>query len=520
MSGIVGVKPLVLVLLDGWGIRAEREGNALAMARTPIYDRLASTFPQTLLAASGDAVGLAAGKPGNAKAGFLTLGAGRPVEQSLLRINRAIQQDDAQGISSNPVLLKLVQRARSRGGAVHLIGMLSPGGIAGHQHHLAVLAALLSHEGVEVWVHAVMDGQDSNPQGGVEYLAEFLDDIAGADHAALGSLMGRAYAFDEPADSDLLKTALKAIATAEAPRTEYPSAHLGQAYDKGINDDRISPVVTQRYRGMRQDDAVLLVNLQPDLGRILLEALLDGPAAALLSGVCSLCELDGKARQHVEPLFTQTPVEPTLSETISRAGLSQLLLTETIAETNLSLFLRGGFSKIYDGETIGVAETPPFAKIEKRPDLAAADLAAEAIEAMRKAERDLLVLHMPNVAILGRTGNMRATVEAAEAVDKYLGKIAAQVEKRGATMIVTSAFGKGETMQNLETGAPWRGPTTSRTPFIFVDPVARGHGLALRSGTLSDVAPTVLELLGLDVPTEMTGRSLLAGAEQASRVPA
>ncbi len=520
MSGIIGVRPLVLVLLDGWGVRAEREGNALALARTPIYDRLAGSSSQTSLTASGEAVGLAAGRPGNAKAGFLTLGAGRPVEQALPRINRAIQQDDAHAISTNPVLVNLVQRARSHGGAIHLIGMLSPGGVDGHQHHLAVLAALLSHEGVDVWIHAVMDGQDSKPQGGIEYLAEFLDDIAGAEHAALGSVMGRAFAFDEPSEGDLLKTALKAIATAEAPRTEYPSAHLGQAYTKGINDDRVSPVITQRYRGIRQDDAVLLVNLQPDLGRTLLEALLDGPTAFLLSGVASLSEIDGHARPRVEPLFAQPPVAPTLSETVARAGLSQLLLTETISETNLSLFLRGGFTKIYDRETLGVAETPPLAKIEKKPELAAADLAAEAIEAIRKAERDLVILHMPNVAVLGRTGNLRATVEAAEAIDKYLGKVAAQVEKRGATMIMTSAFGKGELMLDPATGTPWRGPTSSSTPFVLADPASRANGIDLRPGTLADVAPTVLSLLGLDIPSAMTGHSLLARAEQASRVSA
>ncbi|MEN6541663.1 2,3-bisphosphoglycerate-independent phosphoglycerate mutase [Parvibaculum sp.] len=517
MSGFVGVRPLVLVLLDGWGIRAEREGNALAMARTPIYDRLAAASAQTLLSASGEDVGLSAGKPGNARAGYLTLGAGRPVEQSILRVNRAIQQDDARAISANPALTRLVQRARSRGGAIHLVGMISPGGIAGHQHHLAVLAALLSHEGVQVWVHAVMDGQDAARQGGVDYLSEFFDDISGAEHASLGTIMGRAYAFDEPSEGDLLKSAMKAILTAEAPRTEYPTAYLSEVYRKGLADDRVPPAVSTKYRGIRQDDALLLVNLQPDLGRLLIEAMLDGPAASLLSGLASLCELDGRARPHVEPLFAAPPVTPTLSETIARAGRSQLLLTETIAETNLSLFMRGGVGNIHDGETIGVAESPPFAKLEKRPELATTDLVAEAIDAVRKGDRDFVALHMPNVAILGRTGNLRATVDAAEAIDKQLGRLAAQVEKRGAAMVVTSAFGKGEVMVDPATGAPWRGPTSSRTPFIVS---GIGKSSMLRPGTLADVAPTLLDLMGIEVPQGMTGLSLLAGAEQAARVTA
>lgn len=516
---MIGVRPLVLVLLDGWGICAEREGNALAQARTPIYDRLAGTSPHAVLAASGEAVGLPAGRPGNAQAGYMTLGAGRPVTQSLVHINRAIQDDGAQSIGANPVFTQIVQRVRPLGGAVHLIGMASPGGIAGHQHHLAVLAALLSHEGVQVWIHAVTDGRDTSPQAGIDCLAELLDDTAGAENATLASLMGRAFAFDDPADPAALAAAVKAIADADAPYTEYPAAHLDQCYLKGMADDRIAPVITQKYRGIRQDDAVFLVNLRPDLGRGLMEALLASPAARLLAGAYSLCELDGPARERVEPLFSEAPARPTLSETLSRAGRTQLLLTETIAETNLSLFLRGGTSTIFNGETIGVAETPPLAKLERRPELAAADLVAEAIASIKKADRDFLVLNLPNVAVLGRTGNLRATIEAAEAVDKSLGKLAAQIEKRGGVMAITGAFGKGEIMVDAETGKPWRGPTRSNMPFTLAGLPARERR-ELRFGTLADVAPTILGLLDVPVPEAMTGRSLILDPEQADRVTA
>jgi 2,3-bisphosphoglycerate-independent phosphoglycerate mutase len=516
MSGTIGVRPLVLVLLDGWGIRAEHEGNALAAARTPIYDRLAGGSPHAILTASGEAVGLAPGRPGNAQAGYMTLGAGRPITQNLLRVNRAMQADDPESIADHPVFRRIVQRVRPLGGAVHLVGLVSPAGIAGHQNHLAVLAALLSHEGVQVWIHAVTDGIDAASQGGIGYLTELLDDTAGAEHAAVGSVIGRALILDEPTDPAAMASALKAIATAEAPRTEYPTAHLDQCYLKGIDDDRVPPVVTPRYRGIRQDDAVFLVNLRADSGRSFMEALVASPTAGLLSGAYSLCEIAGSARSYVEPFFPAEPVPATLSETVARAGRSQLLLTETISETNLSLFLRGGTSQIFDGETLGVAETP-LSKIEKRPELAAGDLLAEALDEIKKAERDLLILNLVNVAAVGRTGNMRATVEAAEAIDKCLGKLAAQVEKRGGLLAITSAFGKGELMIDPDTGRPWRGTTRSNVPFTLV---GKSAGAALRFGTLADVAPTILSLLDIPVPEEMSGSSLLVGAEQASRVSA
>ncbi len=512
MNGMIGIRPLVLVLLDGWGICAEREANALAQARTPVYDRLAGSYPHTVLTAAGPDVGVAPGKPGNVQAGYMALGAGRPIEQDIARVNRAIQDDGPHGLGANPILQKLIQRVRPLGGAVHLIGTVSPGGVAGHQHHLAVLAAMLSHEGLKVFVHGIMDGIDVTPQSGITCVTELLDDIAGAEHAQLASLTGRSLALDETADAASILATWKAIADADAPRTDYLTTHLDQCYGKGLNDDRIPSAIAQSYRGIRRDDAVFFVNLRPDLGTSLMQALNDNGIGSLLSAANSLMALDGEGLDWVEPLFAPLKQPITLGETLSQAGLTQLLLTETIAERNFSLFWRAGTNRLFDGETLALAETPPLAKMEKRPELAATDLTIEAINAIKAGERDLIVVNFTNVALLGRTGNMRATIEAAESIDKYLGKIAAQVEKRGLTMIVTSAFGRAEKMADLDTGKDWRGPTASNVPFTLVAPNL-GHAPrnALRFGTLADVAPTVLALLGVAKPTSMTGTSLLVG---------
>lgn len=510
MSGIVGVKPLVLVLLDGWGIRAEREANALALARTPVYDRLAGTYPHTVLTASGADVGLAPGRPGNLQAGYMTLGAGRPVEQDILRVNRAIQDEGPASLAANPALQKLVQRVRPLGGTVHLIGMVSPGGVAGHQNHLAVLAALLSHEGVKVSIHGITDGIDTGPQSGLTHLTELMDDIAGAELAELASLTGRALALDETADSAKIKSVWKALADADAPRTEYLSAHLDQCYSKGLSDDQIPTAIAQNYRGLRRDDAVLFANLRPDLGVSLMQDLLASEIGAYLSAFASLVPLEGTGLGVIDPMLPARTPPASFTRIVSDAGLSQFLLAETMAERNLGLFWRGGINRIYDRETLALAETP-LAKLEKRPELSAADLTAEAIRAIKAREHDFIAINFANVALLARTGNQRSTIEAAEAIDKYLGKIAAQVEKQGAVMAITSAYGSGEMMVDPETGEAWRGPTGSNMPFTLVGPslAARPRDY-LRFGTLADVAPTLLALLGLPQPSGMTGHSLIA----------
>lgn len=523
MAAMTGVRPLVLVLLDGWGVRAEREGNALALARTRIYDRLAADGQTVTIDASGEAVGLAPGKPGHAQAAYATLGAGRPVEPPAARITRAFQDEGPAGIAAHPVLRQIVSRVRPLGGAVHLVGAMTPTGIAGHQHYLAVLAALLSHEGVKVWVHAVMDGQDTRPQSGIEYLSEFLEDIAGAENAELGSVLGRSFGFDDLSDPAAIAAAWRALTNAEAPSTEYPTAYLDQGYRKGLNDDRIPPAITPAYRGIRQDDAVFLVNLQPDHGQGLLGALIDPVAAGLaeknpaLSGVYSLVRLAAPLGEEVTALFEPLSFRGSFAESLARAGLRQLTLTETVAEVNLWNFARGGETSLFDGETVLVTDTPPLALAEKKPELAASVITEALLSALKKGEHDVIVANFPNAGVLGRTGNLRATVDAIESIDKYLGKIAAQVDKRGGTLVLCGTYGKAELMQDPETGGPWRSTTSSPVALV----VAGGpKGLALREGTLADVAPTLLALVGAETPSEMTGRSLLAPADQPDRVSA
>lgn len=524
MSAKSGVKPLVLALLDGWGIRGERDGNAIALARTPIYDRLAATWPRTELAAYGEALGLPPGQPGHMQAAYAALGAGRAVEPPATRIARAFSGGGAGGIENHPVLRELIARVRPLGGAVHLIGMVTPSRIAGYQHYMAVLAALLSHEGVKVWVHAVMDGQDAQPQAGIGHLQEFLDDISGAEHAELGSVFGRSHGFDEGGDPAALATAWRAIAQADAPYTEYPTAYLDECYRKGLDDDRVPPRLGSAYRGIRQDDAVLLVNLQPDHGHALIAALTDPASQGLagkppaLAGVYTLVKLANPLPVEAKPLFDAISFRPSLAGHLSEAGLRQLTLCESIAETAMSNMLRGGAAALFPGETILVTDTPPASQIERKPELAAATLTNELLDALKKGEHDMITVGFPNAAVLGRTGNLKTTVNAVEAIDKCLGKIAAQIDKKGGMLILCGTYGKAERMTDPDRGTPNRRTTAAAVPFVMAGG-DRKAALA-RGGSLADVAPTLLHLFGIGAPAEMNGRSLLLPAEQRDAVGA
>lgn len=512
MSTKSGVRPLVLALLDGWGIRGEREGNAIALARTPIYDRLAATWPRTELAASGEALGLPAGQPGHAQAAYAALGAGRAVETPASRIARAFSGDGADSIASHPVLREIISCVRPLGGAVHLIGMVTPSRIAGYQHYMAVLAALLSHEGVKVWVHAVMDGQDTNPQGGIFHLQEFLDDISGAENAELGSVFGRAHGFDEGGEASALAAVWRAISQADAPYTEYPTAYLDECYRKGLDDDRVPPRLGSTYRGIRQDDAVLLVNLQPDHGHALVSALTDPASQGLpgtapaLAGVYTLVRHAHPLPVEAQPLFEAISFGPSLAGHFAEAGLRHLTLAETIAEAAMSNFLRGGAPALFPGETILVTDTPPASQIERKPELAAATLTNELLAALKKGEHDVITVGFPNAAVLGSTGNLKATVNAVEAIDKYLGKIAAQIDKKGGMLVLCGTYGKAERMTDPDTGLPLRRTTSAPVPFVMI---GGDRHAALARGTLADVAPTLLDLFGIGAPAQMNGQSLL-----------
>jgi len=520
MSRPTKIEPLVFAILDGWGNRAEAAANTIANAKTPIYDRLAARGIRTMVAAGGEAVGLPADHPGNAEAGHRALGAGRAEPQFANRIASAIAGTAGEKFANNPELLKLIQKTRSVGGAVHLIGLISPAAVQGHQYHLAVLAALLSHEGIQVWIHAILDGEDTGAQEGADFLAEFLNDIEGAENAALATVMGRRYALDRQHRPTHLAQAIKTIAEADAPVAEYPVPHIVSCYERGLSDADVPPVIMSGYGGLRQDDVPLLALLRADSASPLMAALVGDdtapqalPNPVNISAAFSLTPMAPPLDASVQALFEEPRLSGTLSEALAAAGKRQLYLSDATFPAGLGWYQRGGRTTDLDGETHVILPGHKRQQFDKKPELAALDIADEAVKQIKAGNADVVIIHFPNVALAAHSGNAVLARKAAEIVDKALGKITAILEKRGGSLMIVGSHGNAEDMRRDEQGAANSRNTRAAVPLVIDGPRDLNASMALKPGHMADVAPTLLSLLGLNSPGEMTGHSLLVSNE-------
>ncbi len=520
MARATNKEPVVLAILDGWGNRADTDGNAIANAKTPIFDRLAARGMRTMLAASGEAVGLGPDQPGNVEAGHRAIGAGRTEPQFAVRVNAAFAGDGQEPIAHNRELQDLILKARSVGGAIHLVGLVSPAGVEGHQYHLAVLAALMSHENVQVWIHAILDGEDTSAQSGADCLGELLHDIEGAENAQLASVMGRRYAFDRLQREGQTGLALKAIAEAGAISVDFAVPYVAECYDKGLCDADVPPAIVSGYGGLRQDDALLLALLRADGAAPLMEALSGAPEATIalahpveLSAITSLTPLAYPLRDQVLALFEEPRLNGTLSEALATAGRRQLYLCDDASPYALATYQLGGRPAAFEGETHIALPSPKRQQFEKKPELAALDIANEVVGAVKAGSADTIIVHFPNVGLAARTGDPALVKKAVEIVDKALGKITAILEKRGGTLVITGSHGNAEDMRSDEAGKANARNTRAAVPLVIDGPPAVMAGMALKPGRLEDVAPTLLSLLDAPVPQEMTGASLLVSNE-------
>ncbi|MFT6510956.1 MAG: 2,3-bisphosphoglycerate-independent phosphoglycerate mutase [Parvibaculaceae bacterium] len=510
-------RPVVVALLDGWGHSELRENNAVAQAKTTIFDRLAAKWPTTQLRSSGAAVGLPQGRPGNTQAGHQTLEAGRPLPSLSIQVHEQFTVDSSKLLAENEVLHSMKQRLRSVGGSIHLIGLMSPAGVHGHQQHLAILAAQLSHEGFQVWIHAIMDGEDSPQQMGVDYLAEFLDDIAGTEHAHLATVQGRAYAMDPFQEAAQIQSAYKAIVEADAPAIAHGPSYIVENYAKKINDRDIPPAIMQGYGGVRQDDAILLVNVRPDSASALMQAfssdtfeLFNRDTLPDLMGTFSLTNFGADTQENVIPLFAQSRSDQTLREAVSAAGLTQLHLAETLNQATLNLFCAS--PNPLPQEQRMLYPTQPRAKFIKKPEGAAFAMTTDAVDAIKNASHDLIVINYAPLIRAAHSGDPAHTRKAVEVLDKCLGKLMAQLEKRDGSMLVTSTHASAEQQVNADTGAVDPTNTINDVPLILMN-ADRLNNAALRPGSLADLAPTILDILDINQPPAMTGQTLLCSSE-------
>ncbi len=500
-------RPVMLMILDGWGWREEAENNAVLLADTPHFDRLWAASPHAFLTTSGLDVGLPGGQMGNSEVGHLNLGAGRVVMQDLPRINQAIEDG-----SLETALLGsgLVAALKASGGAYHLAGLVSPGGVHAHQDHAVALAHILVAHGVPVLVHVFTDGRDTAPQSAAGYLAAFA--AALPPQARIATVSGRYFAMDRDNRWERVELAWRAIALGEgAAFTEAQSA-IASAYAEGVSDEFIRPAVIAGYRGMRDGDGLLSFNFRSDRIREILAPLLQPafagfarPRTPILAKAASMTAYSAELSPLMPALFQPQTLGDGLGETVAKAGLAQLRMAETEKYPHVTYFFNGGEETPYPGEDRIMVPSPRVATYDLQPEMSAPELTAKAVEAIGSGRHDLIVLNFANPDMVGHTGVLSAAIRAVETVDAGLGAIAAAIAQAGGALLVTADHGNCELMVDPVTGEPHTAHTTNPVPIMLVG----GGAAGLVDGRLGDIAPTLLALMGLPQPEAMTGRSLL-----------
>ncbi|MBX6322089.1 MAG: 2,3-bisphosphoglycerate-independent phosphoglycerate mutase [Rhodospirillaceae bacterium] len=510
------VRPVVLCILDGWGHRDNGADNAIDKAKAPVWKRLTRTCPHALLQASESFVGLPSGQMGNSEVGHMNIGAGRVVMQDLPRIDEAFATG---AVASNPRFRDLVARLKASSGRCHLMGLMSPGGVHSHQKHIEGLALLLAKAGVPVVVHAFLDGRDTPPQSARGYMEGFLGAVAGLPGIALGVVSGRYYVMDRDRRWDRVALAYDALVDAHGLAAPDALAAIDAAYGRGETDEFVKPTVVAGYAGMRDGDGVLCANFRADRVREILSALLD-PAfegfvrkrTVRFAAAAGLTEYSKELDRLLLTLFEPQELKEVLGEVVSAAGLKQLRIAETEKYAHVTFFLNGGEERQYPGEERILVPSPKVATYDLKPEMSAFEVTDRLVEAIDSGRFDLVVVNYANGDMVGHSGVLEAAIRAVEAVDACLGRLEEAVRRAGGALIITADHGNAEMMVDPVTGAPHTAHTLNPVPVLVVN--APAWVMGLRNGRLSDIAPTVLALLGLPQPEAMTGRSLIV-AERA-----
>ncbi len=505
-------RPVVLCVLDGWGYREETADNAIAQGDTPVWDRLWSTEPTSFLEASEEEVGLPHGQMGNSEVGHMNLGAGRVVRQDLVMIDHAIVEGE---FSRNPTLNALVQTLKKTGGRCHLMGLLSPGGVHAHQDHIAALATTLVQEGVGVVVHAFTDGRDVAPNSAKDQMAEFLADVYDFPGIAVATVTGRYWAMDRDKRWERVGKAYQALVhgRGEANAAD-PIQAIEQSYAAGTFDEFIPATVIDGYAGMKDGDALLFANFRADRAREILEALLDpgftgferGAPIRFASAV-GMVEYSSTLNPLMSAIFPPKTLTKVLGEVVSEAGLTQLRIAETEKYPHVTFFFNGGEERVYPGEDRILVPSPKVATYDLQPEMAAPEVTDKVVAAVDSGKYDLIVINYANPDMVGHSGILAAAVKAVETVDLCLGRLEAAVRRQGGVLLVTADHGNCEMMTDPLTHGPHTAHTLDKVPLVLINgPV----GARLRKGRLADIAPTLLALMGLPKPDEMTGAVLIS----------
>jgi 2,3-bisphosphoglycerate-independent phosphoglycerate mutase len=501
------IRPVMLAILDGFGWREETADNAVRQARKPNFDRLWGSCPHAFLHTSGEDVGLPDGQMGNSEVGHLNIGAGRVVMQELPRITRACEDGS---IAKAPALLELIGKLKASGGTCHLMGLVSDGGVHSHQAHAVALAKILHAAGIPTVVHAFTDGRDTPPRAGADCITKLH--AALPDPVKIGTVIGRYYAMDRDKRWDRVGKAYGALAEAEGAHFDDPVEVMKEAYARDVTDEFVLPAVIGDYKGMQNGDGILCFNFRADRVREILGALLeprfDGferKRSIKFAAAAGMTRYSDELAPYLGVLFPADPLDHILGQVVAEAGRTQLRTAETEKYPHVTFFLNGGQETLFPGEDRIMVPSPKVATYDLQPEMSAPELTDKVVAAIDSQKYDLIVLNYANPDMVGHTGSLPAAIKAVETVDAGLGRIAAAVQRQGGALLVTADHGNCELMRDPATGGPHTAHTTNPVPVFLMG----GAATAIKDGRLADVAPTLLQLMGLKQPQEMTGHSLI-----------
>ena len=504
-------KPLMLCILDGWGERPNGADNAIDKANTPVWHELIRRWPHAQLNASEHYVGLPDGQMGNSEVGHTNIGAGRVVLQDLPRIDKALAEGK---VASLPGMQEFIGKLKESGGTAHVTGLISPGGVHSHQRQIAALAGIVAEAGVPVAVHAFLDGRDTPPQSAIGYVKQFRQDTAGQGNIRIATVAGRYYAMDRDKRWDRVAKAYAALTVAKGEHADDPFKAVEAAYARGETDEFVLPTVIGDYAGMQDGDGVFFANFRADRIREIATALLDPDFSGFdrkkrvaFAAALGLVEYSTELNRFIATLFPPEDLRGTFGEIVANAGMTQLRIAETEKYAHVTFFFNGGRETVFPGEERILVPSPKVATYDLQPEMSAPEVTDKVVEAIRSGGFDVIVLNYANSDMVGHTGKFDAAMKAVETVDHCLGRLSEAVEKAGGTLVITADHGNAEMMRDPETDGPHTAHTLNPVPFIIVNPPAAMA--RVQNGRLADVAPTLLDLLGLPKPAAMTGHSLI-----------
>lgn len=506
-------KLAAIVILDGWGLGKDYEGNATLLANTPNFDRLKKNNPYTKLTASGEAVGLPDGQMGNSEVGHLNIGAGRIIYQELTRINKSIKDED---FFEKEEFNEAIDSAKEKGTKLHLLGLFSHGGVHSHSSHVYALLELAAKKDFkDVYIHAFLDGRDVPPKIGLFDIKELEEKIKEIGVGKIATVSGRYYAMDRDKRWDRTEKAYNVLVLGKGLEADSAESAVKNSYDEDVTDEFVVPTVIMEdgnpVTRIEDDDSIIFYNFRPDRARQLTRALVDedfegfNREKLVKTKYITMTEYD-KTIENVKVAFKHQTYKNTLGEYISNAGKKQLRIAETEKYAHVTFFFNGGVEQPNIDEDRVLIPSPKVSTYDLQPEMSAEELKNKAIENLNEKDYSLMVLNFANADMVGHTGDIESAIKAVEAVDKCLGEVVNELEKLNASVLITADHGNAEQMRDEQTGAVVTAHTTNKVPCIIL---GEGDVSLHDNGILADISPTILDMLDMDKPSEMTGKSLL-----------